>query len=621
MKESNTKTNDKKIRNLRFWIPFILITLVSLLFLFINESTLAGWGIFFVVIIAVVIKRKTLLNLKWVIRAVSWILIVVILCVSSGFTKPPIIDVPASTFGKSLPTEAVTTENGLVSGIYNSDKSVRIFAGIPYAAPPIGDLRWKAPQPPKSWTGVRTSDHFSDSPMQTRTPAFLHKIMYSLLGTDALSSSVIKNNEALSEDCLYLNVWSSAKSNKEKQPVIVYIYGGSYTSGSGSIDAYNGENMAKKGVVYVTLNYRFGVFGFMAHPDLTKESAYNASGNYGILDQVAALKWVKNNIEAFGGDPNNVTIAGESAGSISVSILQASPLAKNLFQKAIGESCAVFGSRGIKGGPTLTLSEAEKTGVKFSESQKMASIDDLRKMPAKDLLKAAKKESMRPIEDGYVLPDSVYNIFEKGKQNDVPILVGSNADEGTLFVSLPWPASTAVKADKFKDQVKQTYGNKATEFLELYPASTDKEAVNSQIESIKDQCFAWQVHTWANLQSKTGKSKAFYYYFSHLQPGPSSFQKLGVYHSSEIAYAYGNLDKLNLPYTDADKKLSNIMSTYWINFARTGDPNGNNLPNWIPYDEKTDETMMLGDVIGSVPTPHKENLKFFDDYEASLRKK
>lgn len=620
-KQKEVIMNSKKFIQLKFWIPFILIAALLFTILAIDKNTSIGWAVSIFLLIIMFFMRNKILNFKWIFRFGSWLLIIMALGFLTIYTYPSPINRSAEPFGQSTVTETIRTENGLISGVYNSDKSVKIFAGLPYAAPPVGNLRWKAPQPAKSWSGVKAADHFSNCAMQNEVPTIIKQLYYSRLGTDALSDAAIKNNEPISEDCLYLNVWASAKSNVKKQPVIVYIHGGSFTSGSGSIDIYNGESMAKKGAVFVTMNYRVGIFGFMSHPDLTKESDYNASGNYGILDQIAALKWVKRNIEAFGGDPNNITVAGESAGSMSVSVLVASPLAKGLFQHAIGESGAIFGSRGVKGGPSLTLKEAEDVGVNFVSSQNKTSIEELRKIPAKDLLKASKNVSTRPIIDGYVLPDTIYNIFAKGKQNDVPILIGSNANEGALFVTLPWPENGAVSAEKFKEQVRATYKDKADEFLKLFPCNTDDEAIKSQVESGTDQWFSWHMHTWAKLQTETGKSKVYLYYFNHAQPGPANWKELGATHGFEIPYAYDNLRLFDLQFTEADKKIANIMSSYWFNFAKTGNPNGDSLPRWTCYDDKSDKVMSIGDYIGTIPTPHKENLKFFDEYEARLRKK
>lgn len=626
MKENTNKKNmvtDGKNLHLSFWIPYMLIILLSGLFLFGNDNSIIGWSILVIIAVVLIYFKKTFLLMRPILKTISWILIAVILCVNALFTNPIPVNRSLYSMKGRVPTEAVKTQNGMVSGFYNKDKSIKEFSGIPYAAPPVGDLRWKAPEPVQSWDGVRQLTHFSDAAMQSKAPPILSKLLGLSLGTnELLRNSGIKSNEKVSEDCLYLNIWSGAKSNSERRPVIVYIHGGSFVFGSGSMDLYNGENMAKKGVVFVNINYRLGIFGFMSNPELTKESEYNASGNYGILDQIAALKWVKNNIAEFGGNPDNVTIAGESAGSGSVNILMASPLAKGLFHRAIGESGAFFSmeSKESGGNPSPTLAEAEQNGVEFQKSLKKASLEDMRKMSAKDLLKASKNETIVPNIDGYVLPDTVYNIFEEGKQNDVPIIVGSNSDEGSLL-TLPWPAYGAVDAAEFKIIAEKRYGDMTNDLLKLYPADTDSQAVKAQVEIPRDQLFTWQMNTWAKLQSKTGKSKAYYYYFNRVQPGPRRFMELGAYHSAEIAYAYNNLDKMNLPYTEVDRNLSDVMSSYWVNFAATGDPNGETLPTWSEYTEESDQAMELGDNIRMIETPNKAGLALFDVHEANLRSK
>lgn len=626
MKQNTNKKNmvtDGKKLHLSFWIPYVFIILLSGLLLFGNYNSIIGWAILVIIAVVLIYFKKTILLMRPMLKTISWILITVILCANALFTNSIPVNRTLHSMKGRVPTEAVKTQDGMVSGFYNKDKSIKEFSGIPYAAPPVGELRWKAPQPVQSWDGVRQLDHFSDAAMQSKAPPILSNFLGLSLGTnELLRNSGIKSNEKVSEDCLYLNIWSGAKSNSERRPVIVYIHGGSFVFGSGSMDLYNGENMAEKGVVFVNINYRLGIFGFMSNPELTKESEYNASGNYGILDQIAALKWVKNNITKFGGDPDNVTIAGESAGAGSVNILMASPLAKGLFHRAIAESGAFFSmeSKELGGNPSPTLAVAEQNGVKFQKSLKKASLADMRKMSAKDLLKASKNETIVPNIDGYVLPDTVYNIFEEGKQNDVPIIVGSNSDEGSLL-TLPWPAYGAVDAAEFKTIAEKTYGDMTNDLLKLYPADTDSQAVKAQLEIPRDQLFTWQMNTWAKLQSKTGKSKAYYYYFDRVQPGPSRFMELGAYHSAEIAYAYNNLDKVNLPYTEVDRNLSDVMSSYWVNFAATGNPNDETLPTWSEYNVESNQAMELGDNIRMIETPNKAALALFDVHEARLRSK
>ena len=484
-------------------------------------------------------------------------------------------------------SEPVKTESGQLTGIAGTSPEVRVYKGIPYAAPPVGNLRWRAPKPAAKWEGVRAADHFSSTCMQAPYPAGSP-----FRGTDA---------DHTSEDCLYLNVWTAANSARERRPVMVWIHGGALTRGSGETSIYDGDNFAKKGVVLVTINYRLGVFGYFAHPELSKESDRNASGDYGFLDQVAALEWVHRNIEKFGGDPKRVTIFGESAGSWSINVLVASPLAKGLFQRAIGESGAEFAR-------VESLAAAEKAGERFAQSVGASSLADLRAKPAAELLKA--ERGATPNVDGYFLPTDVYTIFANGKQNDVPTLIGSNANEGTAFT----PPS--VKAASFEAQAKSRFGDRADEYLKIYPAKSDEQAHDSAADSMRDQTFGWEMRTWARMQTKTGKSKVYLYYFSKVPPGPFG-ARLGAYHSSEIAYAFGNLPP-TLAQED-DRKLSGIMQSYWVNFASSGDPNGRGLPKWPYYQEKSDVAMGLGAKVETTTVPNKAGLDFIDATFAKQR--
>ncbi len=478
----------------------------------------------------------------------------------------------------------VKTKAGLISGTTNSDGDISIFKGIPFAAPPIGALRWKEPQPLQSWKGIKKCDHFSASAMQNKPLPFM-------MWTKEFMAPI----EPLSEDCLYLNVWTAAKQPTEKRPVIVWIHGGAFTGGSGSVPLYDGEFMAKKGVVFVTINYRLGVFGFLAHPALSQESPHHVSGNYGLLDQIAALQWVKDNIAAFGGDENNVTIAGQSAGSFSVNALVASPVAMGLFNKAIAESGGMFNRNQ---GPTLLTAEQE--GMRIMQEQKVKSIEELRALPAAALLKGTQMAA--PVVDGYVLPDQVVNIFARGKQNDVPLLTGFNADEGLLF-------GTPQSAAAFKAEALKKYGSRSNEFLKVFPAGTDEEAAHSQKILSRDQVFGWQNYTWAKLQTTTGKSKVYFYYFSRVPPGEPVY---GAFHSAEFGYALGTLNKWDRPFTSWDKELSDKMSSYWVNFATTGNPNGHGLPEWPVFAVTGTRVMQFGDQVQVIDLPAKQEFDFFD---------
>jgi para-nitrobenzyl esterase len=473
---------------------------------------------------------------------------------------------------------------GLISGLKGSDGGVTTFKGIPFATPPVGELRWKAPQPLTPWQGVKSCVAYGPNPMQPKPKAFS---MWS-------EEFLIPAESPISEDCLYLNVWTGAKSQGEKRPVLVWIYGGGFSSGGASVPIYDGEAMAKKGIVFVSMNYRVGVFGFFAHPDLTKESGKNASGNYGLMDQLAALQWVQKNITAFGGDPGNVTIAGQSAGSMSVNYLVASPLATGLFKKAIAESGANF-SRG-----SITLKQSEEDGVKFAQTLKASSVADLRKIPAEELLKA--RSSGRPNIDGYVIPDAIANIFAAGKQNNVSLLTGWNENEGL--------SSGPVKnAADFRKQAQEQYGADAATFLKFYPASTDEEAAASQLALGRDMIFGVQNFTWANIESSHGK-KVYVYRFTRKVPATGEYVKYGAFHTGEVPYAYDNLKFVNRPWRSADHQMAKNVSTYWTNFIANGDPNGKGLPHWPAYTVADKQIMILDTIQNAKQLPDHAALEF-----------
>jgi para-nitrobenzyl esterase len=484
--------------------------------------------------------------------------------------------------------EPVHLDSGLVSGTTAPDPAVRVFRGIPYAAPPVGKLRWHAPQPAAHWDGVRKADQFGAICMQ---PAFR-------------GANPTANPPKMSEDCLFLNVWTAATSASERRPVMVWIHPGGYQTGSGSTPGYDGEALAKKGVVLVTINYRLGVFGFFSHPELTKESENHASGNYGLMDQIAALQWVQKNIAGFGGDPRRVTVFGDSAGSASISNLMGSPRAKGLFQRAAGESGAWMG---ISLTTTRPLAEAEQAGVKMAEEIHAQSLEDLRAISAEDLLKGGRGGG--PVIDGWLIPEDVGTIFALGKQNDVPLLAGSNKDEGTFFLQ-------STTAEKFTERSRARFGDQADAFLKLYPAGSDEEANTSQLAAFRDE-LAFVMRIWVRAQTKTGHSKTFLYYFSHEPPAPvgSTFRGgfgSGATHGAEAQYIFQNL----LPpraWTDLDHQVSDMLSSYWVNFATNGDPNGKDLVKWPAFDDKnSDRPMVLGDRAEIGPAPNRAQLAFFE---------
>ena len=517
--------------------------------------------------------------------------------------------------GKTVQTKVA---NGLLEGTTEAS-GVKSFKGVPFAKPPVGELRWKAPQPAENWSGVKKADQFSKSPMQARV---FGDMMFRSPGTG--------------EDCLYLNVWTPAKTMKEKLPVLVYFYGGGYVAGDGSEGRYDGEAMAKTGIVSLTINYRLGVFGFMAHPELSRETSYKGSGNYGLLDQYAALKWVRENIAAFGGDPNRVTIAGESAGSISVSAQMASPLSKGLIAGAIGESGAM-----IK--PTLaplTSEEAEKNGLAFAEKVKAGSLAELRALSAEELLKVASGPNgfrTAATIDGYFLPKTLNEIFEAGEQAKVPLLAGWNSAE--------MPYQAFMRAEKptpeaYAKRVKEDFPEQAEQVLKLYPGSNEAEVIKSATALASDRFIAYSTWKWLDLHAKTAAKPTYRYLFSKSKPpmtkdfanattglaggvtkaddqkapAPAAPISQGAPHAFEIEYAMGNLDKNPVyAWTQEDHQISKTMLTYFSNFIKTGDPNGSGLPKWAPISKPESATFMnIGPKTQSEKATDLERYRFMD---------
>lgn len=513
----------------------------------------------------------------------------------TSFTIPKIVGLSAiiflslSVIGKNS-FEKITVEGGIISGTTNYAADISIFKGIPFAAPPVGNLRWKAPQPVVPWSGIKKCDAFGPSPMQNTPEPF-----------GPWSVEYLIPKQPISEDCLYLNVWTGAASAIEKRPVVLWIYGGAFVSGGSNAPIYDGEAMAKNGVIFVSANYRLGVFGFLALPELTKESTYGSSGNYALLDQLAALKWIKKNIAAFGGDPENITIAGQSAGSMSVNCLVASPLSKGLFKHAIAQSGAALIETAQR--KTPTLNEAEQKGLNFTSSINANSLDELRKISAQDLQKQTWSFSS-PIVDGYVLPKSIPDIFAAGEENKVDLLTGWNDDDGDSF-------GKPDNAEAFKKFALKKYGDNAEKFLTFYPAHNDEEAMASQKKFTRDLAAGIQNYTWANKQSELKNAKVYVYKFTRKLPATDDYIKYGAFHTGEMAYAYGNLNFVKrCPWLPADYILENTMLTYWTNFIKTGNPNGKDVMEWPAYNSKTNNIMLLDINTEAKPLPEKKALDF-----------
>jgi para-nitrobenzyl esterase len=494
------------------------------------------------------------------------------ICVA--FTFAAMVVLPAAA------PDSVRTDAGLIAPAANSPDGVRVFRGIPFGAPPVGPLRWKAPQPVAPWDGVRKADAFGPVCVQPK-------------GVGRLNVSVdLADSPKADEDCLSLNVWTGAVRAAERRPVMVWIFGGAYTEGAGSSRHNDGEALARKGVVLVTFNYRLGPFGFFSHPELTKESGHNASGNQAVFDALAALGWVQNNIAAFGGDPGNVTIFGESAGAALSAGLVGSPMARGLFRRAISESGAWMG---LSMAPMRTLASAEAPAGRGASPMQAAPLTELRAKTTDEVTRGLRGAGM--IADGRAIPEDLSAIFAAGRQNAVDVLVGSNKDEGSFILRGP-------TAEQWTSRVRGRWGDLADAYLKLYPAGSDAEAAKSSEAAFSDE-MAWHMRLYAQAQAKLGK-QAYLYYFTHEPPVAAGQPKLRATHTAEIPYVFNNLKAVRVyPDTsspelsaasEADRKLADIVSSYWVNFARTGNPNGTGLAAWPAYREKASGQAMALDL-------------------------
>jgi para-nitrobenzyl esterase len=478
------------------------------------------------------------------------------------------------------------TDAGALQGV-RADR-LTIYKGVPFAAPPVGELRWREPQPVQPWQGVRKAVAFAPACMQTGV---------------SMPGEV---PPPVSEDCLYLNVWTPAKTSHARLPVMVWIPGGGFIAGSAAMPLYWGDRLALKGVILVTIAYRLGPLGFLAHPELTRESPHGASGNYALMDQIAALRWVQRNISRFGGDPTRVTIAGQSAGSNSVSLLLASPLAKDLFQQAIGESGGVLEPLQIA--PGYQLANAERDGEAYAASLGARSVADLRKLPAADLLKGNAFAVSHPIVEPYVLPATPYEVFARGLQSDVPTLIGFNAEEARAFIDLD-----TVRAATFAADAPAWWPAplRSPAVLSTFPHATDEEARRSRVELESALRYGWDVWAWARLQASRGHHDVYVYRFDHRPPFPadSIYARWGAAHFVELWYVFDHLDQQPWPWTPADRRLAELMSSYWTNFVKRGDPNGPGLPTWPRFTKQQERAQQLDDPVSAGAFPVNRGLE------------
>ncbi|HEY1426494.1 MAG TPA: carboxylesterase family protein [Caulobacteraceae bacterium] len=490
----------------------------------------------------------------------------------------------------SAMAEPVMTDAGAVQGVREGELTV--YKGVPFAAPPLGPLRWREPQPAQSWNGVRKADAFAPACMQTGV---------SMPG---------ETPPPVSEDCLCLNIWTPAKSPRARLPVMVWIHGGGFTAGSAAMPLYWGDRLALKGVVVVTIAYRLGPLGFLAHPELTAESAHGSSGNYALMDQIAALRWVQRNIAPFGGDPARVTIAGQSAGSNSVSLLTASPLARGLFHGAIGESGGVLEPLQIA--PNYRLANAEKDGEAYAASLGAHSLAELRQLPAAELLKGSAPAVSHPVVEPYVLPAPPYDVFAAGRQNDVATLIGFNAEEPRAF----WHVGD-VHAATFISGAPAWWPPplRSPAILSAFPHATDDEARRSRVELETALRYGWDVWAWARLQAARGRGDVYVYRFDHRPPFPpdSIYADWGAAHYVELWYVFDHLDQQpSWPWTAADRRLADIVSSYWVNFVKRGDPNGPGVPRWPRFTKADGQALHLDDPVRAGAFPVNQGLANMD---------
>lgn len=564
-------------------ILFVIVAVLYALLLELSKNTVWGWCIFAAVMAAFLfLYIKKLSEKRFTVRLLSWVGLFAVMFIVYRISYPPYMRVPAVGVKNPEKTDVITLTQGDLTGVFNEDKTVEVYTGIPYAKPPVGERRWKEPEEPDAWEGTLVCDHFA--------PKFMQKEKSTLW--DSLVDLAIYNNfswfdpsnnyrEAMSEDALYANVWKPAGAVSDC-PVLFYVHGGSLQTGSPAYDQYNGEAWAKRGIVFVDFGYRLNVFGYYADEALAAESENGTTGNYGLLDQIAALRWVHENIEAFGGDPKNITIAGESAGSSSVNAICVSPLAKGLFRRAIGESSGIAVNH-----PYHTfrdLSEALEMKSEVQAQMGVSTIEELRKLDAKKLVQAAGDYNSMTV-DGYAVPQQPALIYQKGENNEEALFSGFNASEADVFTIL----GTKVTKENYLEMLAEHFEEYADEIAALYPAGEDPKAQYNTV--MGGAWFAYSHHVWSRYMATEGRP-VFEYIFTRANKG------LSTNHAGELPYFYGNLDTQPQNYTAYDYELSDTIMDYMENFVRTGDPNGEGLPVWQDFYADPTKVLELGDKVG-----------------------
>ena len=606
----------KKIGTILFWIIFPIIALIVMaLVIFYFDLANGPFNLFVFelsAIIAWIMLRILFRNRKFIFRLIPTLGLILTSALIIPLAKPTVERKSAAYYSNPIKTEVMTLKNGDVQGVYNKDKTVQIYAGIPYAKPPVGDLRWKEPQDVDDWSGVRDCSYFAPKSMQPGSNSVTSTLVDIYSSKGWYPDYTMHPEQNMSEDSLYLNIWRP-NNDKKDLPILFFIHGGSLTTGSSSYEDYNGEEVAKKDVIMITVQYRLSVFGYFAHPDLEKESPNQTTGNYGLLDQIKALEWVQDNASYFGGDKDNVTIAGESAGSSSVSALCASPLASGKFKRAIGESSSLV----VKTPPHTyrSMEEAKKTGDNIMKEFKCSSIDDLRKVSAEKLVNTKYGNSSMTL-DKYALPKAPYDVYQDKENNEEALLNGYNVMEADAFVVPQFLFSPTNKGNIYSRLVS-AFGEKyGKQIYDLYKDKIEEDAFSAFNEIYSVFWFINPHHSWSNM-AVNNNIDVYRYQFTKDNKYHST------YHAGEMIYAYGNVKKCpyGYRYNDSDRELSEIMLSYWTNFAKTGNPNGENLPVWNKYQNNGDSVMELGKNVGPIDDKYLKLYPIIEEYCASLDKK
>lgn len=583
------------------WIALAVVALLFSALLVLSRSTLWGWLLGLVLLAAFVLLYRRIGG-GW-LRFACWMGLLVLMGLSLKLAEPPFRPIPAVKGDDPAVTGVVRVAQGELTGVYNEDRSVEVFAGIPYAAPPVGESRWKAPQAPESWEGVRACDTFAPMSMQKRNPIIVDSITTLVAYHNFRYDPLHTSREPVSEDSLYLNIWKPAGEVKDA-PVLFFIHGGSLMTGQSSFGEYNGEALARQGVIVVNFAYRLNVFGYLALDELAAESPEGTTGNYGLLDQIAALRWVSENIAAFGGDADNITVAGESAGASSVGALCVSPLAKGLFRRAIAESSGITP---VKPYHTFrAYADALQKGRELLAEQGAPDAASLRAIPAEKLVNTGVSFNAMTV-DGYAITEQPYLTYVRGANNEEALLNGFNSHEADLFNYF-----LRVDADSYADTLREIFGGHTDEAVALYPAATKAEAKANVNTILSAVWFSYSHHDWSRLLTAQGKD-VYEYYFTRANGGLSNN------HAGELPYVFGNLGTQPYNYEKDDWTLSEQMQRYWVNFARCGDPNGEGLPRWERYADAVDRPLRLDAEIRHIDDPFLPLYAVIDACQDELR--